>query len=513
MPAAVLSHAARPASAPPPLLWRGARSVSLVAAVAVLLRVPGLGRPPDPDEAGFLVVGRQWGGAGRSLYRDYWVDRPPLLMTVFRVAAQLGGLVPLRLIGCLATALVVLGVARLAGQLAGPRAALPAAVVAAALCVSPLLGGGEVDGELLAAPFVAWGAVAVLRALDPARDGRGHGSLRAAAAAGAAAVAAVLVKQNFLDVAVFGVVTLGLAVRSGAVSRGHAGRVLLAASGGAAGCLGLAAAWTVWHGTSVTGVLDAMYPFRLQAAHAMAASTDGGPAARLPTLLAAWAGSGLALLTALVCCSLLARRLHRPASWGLVVLLGYDSVSALAGGNSWLHYLLQLVVPVSALTGAMVARRQPGAGVAVAGVVVVALVAWAVGLPGSAGNEVGSAVGAASRPGDTLVVVYGHADVVWSSGLASPYPFLWSLPLKTLDPRLRVLDDVLRGPAAPTWFVRWGRFRTWGVHSGATARLVAERYHPVAGLAGTTVYLRDGVRRPVPVLSSVPTDSTRPRTG
>ena len=61
----------------------------------------------QPDEAGFLLVGQQWQPGGTSLYGSYWVDRPPLLVTIFRVASDLGGAVPLRLMGCLATVLIV----------------------------------------------------------------------------------------------------------------------------------------------------------------------------------------------------------------------------------------------------------------------------------------------------------------------------------------------------------------------------------------------------------------------
>ena len=70
--------------APPP---RGAEHAaphdrvawSVVAALVlatVLVRVPLVRLPLSSDEAGFLVVGGQW-GPGRSLYGDYWVDRPP----------------------------------------------------------------------------------------------------------------------------------------------------------------------------------------------------------------------------------------------------------------------------------------------------------------------------------------------------------------------------------------------------------------------------------------------------
>ncbi len=130
---------------PETLLGLERHLVLVVATVAVLVRLPFLASDPSRDEAGFLLVGQQWHAGGSSLYGDYWVDRPPLLITIFRIAAQLGGLVPLRLIGCLATALVVLGVAYVARRLGGARAAVWAAVTAAALCVSPAArwAGGE----------------------------------------------------------------------------------------------------------------------------------------------------------------------------------------------------------------------------------------------------------------------------------------------------------------------------------------------------------------------------------
>lgn len=148
---ATLAHTVRPGpvSARTPGLpdWTIVASV----AAAVACRIPFLGHAPWPDEAGFLLVGRQWNGGGASLYGNYWVDRPPLLITIFRVAAFSGGLTALRVIGCIAVGIVVLGCARVAGLIGGAQAARWAAVAAAALTISPLLGGYEVNGELLAA--------------------------------------------------------------------------------------------------------------------------------------------------------------------------------------------------------------------------------------------------------------------------------------------------------------------------------------------------------------------------
>src|SRR4051794_3376447 len=147
-PASSLARAAAPLSR---LVAPGA------AAVAVVARLPFLHRPLRPDEAGFLLVGQQWQPGGTSLYGSYWGDRPPLLVTIFHFASDLPGPVPLRLMGCLATVLVVVGCAHVARTVAGHRAAAWSAALAAGLCVSPLMGGLEVNGELLAAPFVVAG--------------------------------------------------------------------------------------------------------------------------------------------------------------------------------------------------------------------------------------------------------------------------------------------------------------------------------------------------------------------
>src|SRR6478735_10930432 len=79
--------------------------------VALALRVPFLHAPAAPDEAGFLQVAGQWSPGGGSLYGRYWVDRPPLLIGIYQLAAAAGGVVPLRLLGCAAVAVTVLACA------------------------------------------------------------------------------------------------------------------------------------------------------------------------------------------------------------------------------------------------------------------------------------------------------------------------------------------------------------------------------------------------------------------
>lgn len=500
-----ITPARRPTS--PASRW----AVPLIAASAVMMRLPGLGHAPRPDEAGFLVVGQHWHTAGSSLYGSYWVDRPPLLLSVFALAAHLGGIVPLRLIGCLAVAGVVVGVGHVARRVAGDRAAVWAAFTAAALCVDPLLGTSEVNGELLSAPFVVAGIAASLHAIEARRA---RAAIGAAMLAGAAMVAALLVKQNMADVGVFAAVAGLLALREGRLGRARAGELAGGLLTGAVLLLAVMSAWTVAHGTSLSGVYEAMYPFRVAAGRVIADSTGSHASTRLWLLVGGWFASGLAAIAIIAGAALLTGRLRGPVAWGLAVVVCFDSVSVLLGGNYWQHYLIELVVPVSVLAGILAARVGPAVRSVVAATAVVSVVGWAFVLPQASssndGTVVGSAIHAVAAPTDTIVTAYGNAEVTQASGLQSPYPYLWSLPAKTLDPTQHVMADVLSGPSAPTWFVVWHHVSSWGLRTERTAELLAQDYHPVARLDGHTVYLHDGVDRRPPALPARSTSTSTP---
>ncbi len=481
--------------------------VPVAALAAVLLRLPFVGRTPSSDEAGFLMVGGQWHAGGSSLYGNYWVDRPPLLVWIFQLAADLGGVTALRLIGCVAVAGIVLGSAAAAHLIAGPRAGRWAAIAAAGLSTTPLLGTLEVNGELLAAPFIALGIIMTLLAL---RSPDTRNTRRFAVAAGAAAMSAVLIKQNLADAFVFGLVATVITWHRGDIDARRLYRILGAGVGGALLALYAVAFVTTLHGTSLSGVFDAMYPFRLQASRVQAAGGSVHSIARLTKLSKEVVASGMALLLLAIGWGIASKRLRGATGWAVVAVLGFTAASIASGGNYWAHYLVELIVPTSIAMGIVIGRRQPLARHLVAGVAVLAAltsIAWPSIEKHPSAASLGHAIAASSSPGDTIVTAYGHSNLDQQSGLESPYENLWSLPTKTRDPHLATLNSVLSGSHAPTWFVTWSHLDSWGLTTGGVRATLARDYRVAGRFYGHTVFLHDGITRP---RISLPTQNGTP---
>src|SRR4051794_29909587 len=161
-------------------------------AVALALRVPYFHVGLGIDEGGIAFLAQHWHGtSGTSLYGNLWLDRPPLLVALFKLAV-LGGAGGVRALGAVA-ALALVGTAYALGRtLGGARTAGVAALLTALLSGSFSLAAVYPPAELLAAVPAA-GSVACLLA---SRRRRG---LALPAAAGALAVTALLVKQSFFD--------------------------------------------------------------------------------------------------------------------------------------------------------------------------------------------------------------------------------------------------------------------------------------------------------------------------
>lgn len=466
--------------------------------LAVVARLLVLHLPAWSDEAGYLQIGGRWrlGGHPTSLYDSYWVDRPPVLVTLYGLAERLGGLTSLRLLGALAATLTILGLADFARTVAGPRLGARAAgwtaVTAAALLSTPYQWSFMVDGELLAVPFVAWGLALTARAVTH----EGRLSVLAGAGAGALGVAAFLTKQNFLDVFVFQCAYAGISWVNKSLSPRRLLQVGASIVAGAAAALLCTAAWVLAHRTSLGDLWYAMYQFRLDAARGAAHVVSFQ---HLLQLSVAAVLSGLLLVIVAGLAGLVGRGRREPAVWAVVVLLGYDVFSVAAGTNYWLHYLVQPSVPAAALLGITIGR-----GARLRAVPLLAALMSALGVlvlvltPPNTGEEViGAAVGRASAPGDTIFTWQGRSNVNYAADLQSPYPYLWLLPAQTLDHDLTHLQALLRSDRRPTWVVTWVALPAQPApHSVAAA--VRQDYREVAAICGRAIFLRSDAQRPTP---------------
>lgn len=474
-------------------------------AAVVLIRTVYVFLPLRSDEGGYLLLARQWQAGGEFVYGDYHVDRPPLLMAIFRLAAMTEWDQAIRVLSIPFAVLFVVAAARAGRLVAGPTGSRWSAVVAAALVVTPAVAADQADGELFAVPLVM-GSIALT--LEAWRRPRGAGLVWLAVAAGLLAGAASLVKQNFLE----GFVFAALLVLAAAVRRREFDPRSLSLI--AAGALGAALPnavvylWATAVGVDGGRIWGELAAFRGDAFEVIWGQNHDEPLTRAVTLL------GLALLSGVLPLTrawLLAGR--EPSTrgldetWAVLGCLLFGLVAIVAGGSYWPHYLLQ-VAPALALAAGVAAAAPSASGARMrrwarftAGSAVFAFVVMLVvyaTVPWTWFQQrTGEWLALSSRPGDTALVLYGNPSILEAADLATPYPYLWSLPMRTLDPHQDRLRATLAGPEAPTWVVAVNDLNSWGIDEGARLQgLLEERYDIVETVCGSPVWLRsDLVRR------------------
>jgi len=142
--------------------------------------------------------------------------------------------------------------------------------------------------------------------------------------------------------------------------------------------------------------------------------------------------------------------------------------------------------------GARLRRSTAGAlAVAVASCGVAVVVAATSTTPRTGDVEVAAYLRSHGAPHDSVVVGFGHPDIVWDAGMHSPYEELWSLPVRVRDPSLSGLTHVLRGRHAPTWVVVSGTsLATWGVDATIAERVLEQDYRPATTIGSYVVWQR-----------------------
>lgn len=464
--------------------------VWIAAAAAVVGRLPSAQWPLRPDEAGFLLVARAWQPRPDSMFGTYWVDRPPEMIALVRLADRLGGPYALRVVAAVGVALLVLAcaaagrrLARRLGAASPDRVAAWTAVATAALVSNATIDTVSAKGEVLAIPLIAASCWLSLAALD-------ERSARRAAAAGLFAALAVGLKQNLVGGLVFGAVLLVAALVLREVDRRTFLRLAGAALAGAALPVLVTVGWALAAGVRLGTLTYAVLGFRIDAGAVLAAEPSAGMQIRQGLLLAVFLITGMALVVALLAARL-PRLLRGPAlvpGLAVTAMLLCDGAGVVLSGSFWRTYLLALVPALALAVALLVGDERPATDPApgsrwltrlVVGFCVVssvvALAEWqleATGRYRPTEWATGRAIAGVARPGDTLMVYGGRADIQWASGLRSPYEHLWSLPMRTLDPDLRQLRELLAGPRQPTWFVEFTALDTW---SEAGTRPIAQK--------------------------------------
>lgn len=486
------------------------RVVGIAAAAAMLLRFPGLMWPIRPDEAGFTLVARAWDPQPDSLYGTYWVDRPPPLIALIKASDWVGGPLFIRFVAALGCALLVVAAARTAYLIAGDRAARWTAVGTAAVTANTMIDSVAAKGEILGIPLVVtgfWFALEALRLLErsPWR------ALGLAAAAGLLGMTAVGLKQNMATGLAFGGVVLLLSAVLRRISWGQFWRLATAALAGAAVPLGGTLLWCVAAGVELHTLWYAVYGFRSDALVVISEGAAEAPTARALKLLAIFIGTGMAMIIVWFLVNLRhAWQTHPAATAAAVAVLVVDGAGVVLGGSYWRPYLLG-IVPTVVLCAALVADAPLLRGRVMRGSIafavascLVSTIGWVVvnlsGAEPPTEIYTGEAIRDASEEGDTIVVFGGRSDIVFASGLESPYEHLWSLPMRTNDPQLAELSSLLRSDEAPTWFVEWVAFDAWnGQGEPELEAILHARYTLVTeGCDGRPIYLRKDRERPTP---------------
>lgn len=491
--------APRSASAVEPIDERRRTRLVLAAALVVCLglRLLYINFPLGTDEGGVAFIAKAWGTGHGSLYGAYWVDRPPLLLALYKLAV-LGGPVGIRVLGAVAALALVATTTVLTRAVAGDRAARVAAVVSAGLASSIALTAVFTPAELLAA-VPACASVGCLVAAHR------RGQARWLVGAGVLAVTSALIKQSFLDAGFAGAIFL---IATSLRDRRPRLRWAGAYATGALIPLVPVAAWLLVAHVSPGSLAYALIGFRVDALHALSASSLPLHV-RVQSLILPGELSGLFAVLVVGLRGVWTLRGDGVLAVTLVAWLAAGAVGVLGGGSYWPHYLIQLVAPASLLAGAALAAVHPRlratAVIAFAAVAIIGTVGAVSPVRASRERsgvvDVGRYVRTHALPGDTQYVMYAKANAGYYTGLQSPYPYAWSLLVRAHPGATPRLLHLLQSPRRPTWIVGWQKPNRWQLDPRqAIAHALHAHYRVVAHVHGHPIYHR--ISSPAP---------TRPR--
>ncbi len=140
--------------------------LAIATAITLLLHLPFLNLPMISDEGGYAYTAQRWMDGRGHLYHDIWISRPQGIFVIYAaIFDTLGsGAIALRVGALIAAVATMLVVWRFATLLAGPRVAAMSALIFAVLCGSPAIEGFTANAEVFMALPAALCALLLLMA-------------------------------------------------------------------------------------------------------------------------------------------------------------------------------------------------------------------------------------------------------------------------------------------------------------------------------------------------------------
>ena len=469
------------------------RWILICSGLCVTLRLPFINVPLNIDEGGDSFVARAWGSTAGSMYGGSWLDRPPLLVVLYKVGV-LGGDLGVRLLGMVAAILLVAGTMLIADNISGLRAARITGIITAIMSSSVVLGAVFTSNEILATVPVTFSILALFyaRESDKARQWL--------FLAGLLASCAILIKQSFADVLVAGAVFLFVSWATRERSRFTFAWVPWWIVGVVSPLI-VTLAWFHFYSVGIRKFLYAVAGFRIDS---LADQAVNAPSASymflhlgLPILIA----SGCLVPVPWAFSWLLKRRTDPQVSLTLAVWLVVGILGIAGGGNYFPHYFIQPLAALAVLSGCAIAasgRRYLGA-VTAGMFVVLAIANIIVGVslmkvdpPQQRTLAVSKYLKANSHPDDSLYVMYARANLLYYAEMKSPYPYAWNMMVRAVPKAQTDLRKLLRSPTKrPTWIVEWQGPTTFGLDkSGETRRLIQDNYVQTDQICGKAILIR-----------------------
>lgn len=476
------------------------RWILVCAAICVGLRLPFINVPLNIDEGGDSFVARAWGTTQGSMYGGSWLDRPPLLVLLYKIGV-LGGDLGVRLLGMAAAILLVVGTMLIAHNISGLRAARITGFITAIMSSSVVLGAVFTSNEILATVPVTYSILALFYARESDR------ARLWLFLAGFLASCALLIKQSFADVLVAGAVFLFVSWATRDRSRFTWSWIPWWVSGVVTPLIATLA-WFHFYSVGIGQFLYAVIGFRIDS---LADQATNAPSASymfvhlgLPILIA----SGCLIPVPWAFSWLLKRRTDPQVSLTLAAWLVVGILGITGGGNYFPHYFIQPLAALAVMCGCAIAgsrRRYLGA-VTTAMFVIMAIANIVVGVslvkvdpPQQRTLAVSKYLRANAHPDDSLYVMYARANLLYYADMKSPYPYAWIMMVRAVPQAQTDLRTLLKSPSKrPTWIVEWQGPTFFGLDkSGETRRLLRDHYVQIDQICGKAILIRkDQAYRP-----------------